>query len=106
MATYIDDINHFYKWLEKNPLPAGAVAVYGYLLHRRNLERQKLYVSGDIVANPPLVYVKNGDIRKTLCIKKVETLNSYVKTLSYNGLIFYRKGDGKEPSTYYFNHYV
>lgn len=105
MSTYLEDILHFYGWLEDHPLSVGAVALYGYLLNLRNKERQRLYASGSIIESPNVIIARNKEIQKALNISRHETLTKYIEELIGSGLIMYRQGLGCYTSTYYFNHY-
>lgn len=105
MSTYLEDILHFYGWLEDHPLSVGAVALYGYLLNLRNKERQRLYASASMIDTPPLIVARNSKIQKDLKISFSGTLRNYISELVDSGLIMYRPGLGGLTSTYYFNHY-
>ena len=110
MSTYLEDMLHFYGWLEEHPLSVGAVALYGYLLNLRNKERQRLYASGDmidsVVDTSKMVSVRNDQLQQKLKISCHKMLSSYTKELVDAGLIIYKRGNGKEPSKYYlFNNY-
>lgn len=94
--NYISELNEFYRWLDENPLPADAQALWHALMHVNNMCAIKI---GDNYYWPVEFKIANKELAEMLSVSR-QQVDRMRKILVEKCRVKYHNGQGNQAGKY------